>query len=56
MLKNVLCNRNTNINFDEALAEGQITLACTRRGDLGVTAHKSIWSILYITYATFCIK
>lgn len=40
-VKNVLCNRNTNINFDEALAEGQITLACTRRGDLGVTAHKA---------------
>lgn len=40
-VKNVLCNRNTNINFDEALATGQITLACTRRGDLGVTAHKA---------------
>lgn len=40
-VKNVLCNRNTNINFDEALAKGEITLACTRRGDLGVTAHKA---------------
>lgn len=40
-VKNVLCNRNTNINFDDALAKGEITLACTRRGDLGVTAHKA---------------
>jgi len=40
-VKNVLCNRNTNMNFDDALAKGQITIACTRRGDLGVTAHKA---------------
>jgi len=40
-VKNILCNRSNNINFDKALANGEITLACTRRGDLGATAHKA---------------
>lgn len=40
-VKNVLCNRNNNIDFDKALSEGQITIVCTRRGDLGATAHKA---------------
>lgn len=40
-IKNLLCNRVNNIDFDKALAEGEITLVCTRRGDLGATAHKA---------------
>ena len=40
-LKAVLCNRNKNINFDEMLANSDITFVCTRRGDLGASSHKA---------------
>ena len=40
-VKKVLCNRYENINFDEMLANGQVTFICTRRGDLGDTSHKA---------------
>ena len=40
-VKTVLCNRYNNINFDDMLANGNVTFVCTRRGDLGGTAHKA---------------
>ena len=40
-VKNILCNRSNNLDYDKILSEGQITLVCTRRGDLGETAHKA---------------
>ena len=40
-VKNILCNRTNNINFDKALAEGEITIVCTRRGDLGPVLQKA---------------
>ena len=40
-VRNILCNRTENINYDDALANGEITLVCTRRGDLGSSVHKS---------------
>ena len=40
-VKNILCNRHNNINFDNLLKNGEITFICTRRGDLGATAHKA---------------
>lgn len=40
-VKTILCNRINNINFDEALKNGEVTLVCTRRGDLGRTSHKA---------------
>lgn len=40
-VKNILCNRNNNINYDNVLTNGDICLVCTRRGDLGETAHKA---------------
>ena len=40
-VKAILCNRYNNINFDEALKNGEVTLVCTRRGDLGRTSHKA---------------
>ncbi len=38
-VRNILCNRTNNLNFDKILANGEITLMCTRRGDLGATMH-----------------
>ena len=40
-VKNILCNRFENINFDDMLTNGEITFVCTRRGDLGSSAHKA---------------
>ncbi len=40
-VKNILCNRTNNIEFDKALENGEITFVCTRRGDLGANAHKA---------------
>jgi len=40
-VKNILCNRSNNLNFDKVLENGEISLICTRRGDLGENAHKA---------------
>ena len=38
-VRNILCNRTNNLNYDNVLANGEITLVCTRRGDLGASVH-----------------
>ena len=40
-IRNILCNRTNNLNYDKALKNGEITLVCTRRGDLGSSAYKA---------------
>ena len=52
-IKAVLCNRNYNIDFDKALENGEVTLVCTRRGDLGATAHKAfgLFFLLLMQYS-----
>ena len=40
-VRNILCNRTNNLNYDNALANGDVTFVCTRRGDLGASAHKA---------------
>ena len=40
-IRYILCNRHTNINFDFALENGEVTFLCTRRGDSGKVAHKA---------------
>ena len=52
-IRNILCNRTNNLNFDQALENGDITLLCTRRGDLGPAAHKAfgLFFILSMQYA-----
>ena len=52
-MRDILCNRTNNLNFDNALANGEITLLCTRRGDLGASAHKAfgLFFILSMQYA-----
>ena len=34
-IKNILCNRHNNVNFDDALANGEFIFICTRRGEVG---------------------
>ena len=40
-IKGILCNRNNNINFDNMLANADVTFICTRRGDLGAAGHRA---------------
>ena len=40
-VKNILCNRYENINFDKMLSDAQVTFVCTRRGDLGSIGSKA---------------
>lgn len=40
-LKHILCNRHDNLDIDKMLADGEIVFICTRRGDLGASAHKA---------------
>ena len=40
-VKTILCNRHNNIDFDKVLENGEVTLVCTRRGDLGRTSHRA---------------
>ncbi|MBR2786557.1 MAG: TraM recognition domain-containing protein [Clostridia bacterium] len=52
-IRDVLCNRSNNIDFDNMLENGDVTLLCTRRGDLGASAHKAfgLFFILSMQYA-----
>jgi len=52
-VKNILCNRNNNIDFDKALSNGELTFVCTRRGDLGSSSHKAfgLFFILLMQYS-----
>ena len=52
-IRTILCNRTNNINFDKALQNGEITLVCTRRGDLGEAAHKAfgLFFLLLMQYS-----
>ena len=40
-VRSILCNRTNNINYDDALKNGEVILVCTRRGDLGASVHKA---------------
>ena len=40
-IKNILCNRHNNINFDELLEKGKVLFVCTRRGETGKIAHRA---------------
>lgn len=52
-VKNILCNRTNNLDYDKILANGEITLLCTRRGDLGATVHTAfgLFFLLLMQYS-----
>ena len=52
-VKNILCNRTNNLNYDNVLANGEITLVCTRRGDLGAAVHTAfgLFFLLLMQYS-----
>jgi len=40
-LRNILCNRTNNLNYEDILKNGDVIFICTRRGDLGAAVHKA---------------
>lgn len=52
-VRNILCNRSDNLNYDQILANGEITLLCTRRGDLGANVHTAfgLFFLLLMQYS-----
>lgn len=52
-VKKILCNRDTNLIYDNVLRNGDITFVCTRRGDLGATAHQAfgLFFLLLMQYS-----
>ena len=40
-IRNILCNRHNNVNFDDVLKNGEFLFVCTRRGDSGQIGHKA---------------
>ena len=52
-VRNILCNRTNNLNYDNVLANGEITLVCTRRGDLGASVHTAfgLFFLLLMQYS-----
>ncbi len=53
-VKNILCNRNNNLNFDKILENGEVCLVCTRRGDLGESAHK-LFGLFFLLLMQFSV-
>ena len=52
-VRNILCNRTNNLNYDNVLENGEITLVCTRRGDLGAAVHTAfgLFFLLLMQYS-----
>ncbi len=52
-VRTILCNRTNNLNYDNVLKNGEINLVCTRRGDLGESAHKAfgLFFLLLMQYS-----
>ena len=40
-VKNILCNRFNNVDYEKALENGELTFICTRRGELGQTTQQA---------------
>lgn len=53
-VRNILCNRTNNLNFDKVLANGEVTLLCTRRGDLGATMHLA-FGLFFLLLMQVCV-
>lgn len=52
-VRSILCNRTNNLNYDKVLENGELTLVCTRRGDLGASVHTAfgLFFILLMQYS-----
>ena len=55
-LRKILCNRTNNVNFDDALANGEVTIICTRRGSLGPKLQKAFGLFFLLSMGRSVIK
>ena len=55
-IRNVLCNRTNNIDFDKILSEGQLTTVCTRRGEVGIDANKAFGLFFLLLFQHAVLK
>lgn len=55
-IKNILCNRYDNINFDDALANGEFIFICTRRGDSGKIASTALGLFFLLSMQNAVLK
>lgn len=55
-VKTILCNRHNNINFDNALKNGEVTLVCTRRGDLGAASNRAFGTFFLLSMQHSVLK
>ncbi len=55
-IKNILCNRTNNIDYAKALENGEVTLVCTRRGDLGGVIHRAFGLFFLLTMQNAVLK
>ena len=53
-VRSILCNRTRNLNFDNALENGDINLVCTRRGDIGEKA-SSAFGLFYLLLMQYSV-
>ena len=55
-VKNIICNRTNNIDYDNVLENGEVVFICTRRGDLGGTIHRGfgIYCLLLMQQSILC--
>lgn len=49
-VKRVLCSRNNNIDFDQALERGEIITACTRQGNLGEIHQRAFGMFVILSF------
>ena len=53
-IKNILCNRYNNVDYDKALKNGEVIFVCTRRGDLGQTTQKA-FGLFFLLLMQQCV-
>ena len=55
-LKTLLCNRNNNVNFDDAIQNGKVLLFCLRKGELSSKSYLNHKSFRIIDFQSLLIS
>lgn len=55
-LKTLLCNRNNNVNFDDAIQNGKVLLFCLRKGELSNKSYLNHKSFRIIDFQSLLIS
>jgi len=52
-VRNIICKRTNNINYNDILANGEVVLLCSRYTDIGGTAHKGFGRFFLVLMMCF---